>query len=137
MTTTSQEQTGSAYSRTNSKYWIGVEAEDIPQGWIDDMVKRLFDVMNRNLIRLETAQSKVNDEDKTSVEILKEAAQHARLAAQIRADMERLRKIEMKRVAKKPKVTVSDDEARGELKREIDRIVAAETSEGRASENNG
>jgi hypothetical protein len=136
MPTTSQEQTGSAYSRTNPKHWIGVEAEDIPQGWMDDMAKRIFVVMNRNLIRLETAQSKVNDEDKTSEQIIKETAQHQRLASQIRADMQRLRKLEMKRQSNKPQVTVSDDEARDELKREIDRIIAAETSEGSTSEHN-
>ena len=122
---TSEQKPGSAFPRENPKHWIGLEAEDIPQGWIDDMVKRLFDVINRTLIRLETAQMKVNDTDKTSAEILKEAAQQARLAAQLRADMERLRKIEMKKQAKKPKVTVSDDDERAELKREIDRIIAA------------
>ena len=122
---TSEQETGSAFPRENPKHWIGVEAEDIPQGWIDDMTKRLFEVMNRTLIRLEAAQRKVNDENKDAAEILKEAAQHARLAAQLRADMERLRKIEMKKQAKKPKVTVSDDDERAELKREIDSIIAA------------
>jgi hypothetical protein len=125
MTETSQKQSGSAYSRTHPGYWIGVEAEDIPQGWMDDMVKRLFDVMNRNLIRLETAQAKVNDKDKEQDTIIKEAAQHQRMASQIRADIERLRKLEMKKQTRKPKVTVSDDEERAELQREIDRIIAA------------
>ena len=129
MTATSQEQTGSASPRENPKHWIGVEAEDIPQGWMDDMAKRLFEVMNRNLIRLETALMKVNDKDKTSETILKEAAQHARLAAQIRNDLQKLRKLEMKRQAKKPKVTVSDDEARAELKRRLDRLAAAEDAQ--------
>ncbi len=129
MTTTSQEQTGSAFPRENPKHWIGVEAEDIPQGWMDDMVKRLFDVMNRNLIRLETAQIKNTENPKELDKILKETSQQSRLAAQIRADLERLRKLEMKRQAKKPKVTVSDDEARAELKRRLDRLAAAEDAE--------
>jgi hypothetical protein len=131
MPKTSQQETGSASARENPKSWIGVEAEDIPQGWMDDMVKRLFDVMNRNLIRLESAQMKVNDENKDVADILKEAAQHARLAAQIRNDLQRLRKLEMKRQAKKPKVTVSDEEALAELERSLDRIA----SEGGAAKN--
>jgi hypothetical protein len=122
---TETSQAGSACARTNPKYWVGVEAEDIPQGWMDDMLKRLFDVMNRNLIRLETAQAKVNDQDKEQDEIIKEASQHQRMASQIRADMERLRKLEMKKQSRKPKVTLSDDEERAELQREIDRIIAA------------
>ena len=134
MTDTNEQEARSAYPRENPKHWIGVEAEDIPLGWIDDMVKRLFDVMNRNLIRLETAQKKVNDENKDAAVILKEASQQARLAAQIRNDLQRLRKLEMKRQAKKPKVAVSDEEALAELERSLDRIAAAsgtaKTSDG-------
>ena len=129
MSDTSPQQAGAAYARENSKHWIGVEAEDIPQGWIDDMVKRLFDVMNRNLIRLETAQRAVNDENKDSAIIIKEVKEHARLATQIRTDIERMRKIEMKRQAKKPKVTVSDDDMRAELKRRLARLVDVESPE--------
>jgi hypothetical protein len=36
----------------------------------------------------------------------------------------------MKRQSKKPKVTVSDDEARAKLEREINRIVAAQNAAG-------
>lgn len=126
MPKTSQKQTGSAYARQNSQFWIGVEAEEIPIGWMDDMTRRLFDVMNRNLIRLETAQTKVNDEGKTSDQILKEASQHARLATQIRTDLERLKKLEMKRPSRKLTAVESDDELRAGLQREFDRILAAE-----------
>jgi hypothetical protein len=128
MTDTSQEKPGSAFATTNPKYWVGVEAEDIPQGWMDHMLKRLFDAMNRNLIRLETAQAKVNDENKTSTEIIKETTQHQRVVTHIRTDMERVRKLEMKKQAKKPEVMLSDDEERTELQREIDRIIAADNA---------
>ena len=43
----------------------------------------------------------------------------------MRTNLEKLRKMETKRQAKKPKVTVSDDEARAELQRQVDRILAA------------
>jgi hypothetical protein len=124
MTEPISQETGRVYPRENSKHWIGVEAADIPQGWMDDMVKRVFDVLNRNLIRLETAQAKVNDENKDSATIVKEIAVQTRLAAQIRNDLAKLRKLEMKRQARKPKVTVSDDDVRAELEGRLDRLVA-------------
>jgi hypothetical protein len=135
MPKTSPKETGSAYPRENPKHWIDVEAEDIPQGWMDDMVKRLFDVLNRRMIRLETAQACVSDAPdhvtgKPPELNYQQESGFARLAAQMRNDLEKLRKIEMKRQSKKPKVTVSDDEARAKLEREIDRIVAAETAPG-------
>lgn len=137
MTEPSQKRDGPACSHTSPKYWVGVEAEDIPQGWMDDMVKRLFDIINRNMIRLETAQAKVNDENKDSSEIIKEAAHHQRLATQVRGDLERLRKMEMKKQSKKPKVTISDEEERAELQREIDRILAAERAAGVSGKSEG
>jgi hypothetical protein len=112
-----------------------VEAEDIPQGWMDDMVKRLFDVLNRRMIRLEMAQARVSDAKdpvtgKPPDLDYPQESEFARLALQMRNDLEKLRKIEMKRQSKKPKVTVSDDEARAKLEREINRIVAAQTAAG-------
>jgi hypothetical protein len=49
------------YGLTNPKAWINVTAKDIPPGWIDNMVKRLFDEANRQLIRLERASSQLSD----------------------------------------------------------------------------
>ena len=128
MIETSQTNSGSAVPRTNPKDWVGVDAEDIPLGWIDDMTRRLFNIANRNLIRLETAQMKINDLGLTAEQIMKNTAQHARLAAQIRTEVERLKKLELKRPSRKSKVTVNDDQLRAELQREIDRIIAAETA---------
>jgi hypothetical protein len=135
MPKTSPQKTGSAYPRENPKHWIGVEAEDIPQGWMDDMVKRLFDVLNRRMIRLEMAQARVSDAKdpltgKAPDLDYQQESEFARLAIQMRNDLETLRKIEMKRQSKKPKVTVSDDEARAKLEREINRIVAAQNAAG-------
>jgi hypothetical protein len=130
MTEASQEQSGPVYSRTHPKYWEGVEAEDIPQGWMDHMVKRLFNILNRRMIRLERAQASLSDAKdpvtgKPPDLDFKKENEFARLAAQMRNDLEALRKMEMKKQSGKPKVMVSDDEERAELQREIDRIIAA------------
>lgn len=125
MTEPISQETGAAYPRENPKHWVGVEADDIPQGWMDDMVKRLFDIINRNLIRIEAAQAKVNDENKDSATILKEVAVHVRLASQSRNDIEKLRKLEIKRQNKKPKATISDDQIRADIQRRLARLAAA------------
>jgi hypothetical protein len=129
MTKLSQKKPGSAQSRTNSKHWIGVEAEDIPQGWTDDMVKRLFDVLNREMIRLETEQTRLSDAKDRDGNPLpldyEKAEERQKMLTRLRTDLERLRRMDVTVKSRKPQVTVSDDEERAELQREVDRIVAA------------
>lgn len=49
------------YASTNPKAWKNVTAEDIPPGWIDNMVKRIFDELNRQLIRVENTSKQLSD----------------------------------------------------------------------------
>jgi hypothetical protein len=124
MPKTSPKQSGSAFARENPKHWIGVEVEDIPQGWMDDMVKRLFEVLNRDMIRLEAEQISPGNTPDDNLD-LEKAAKQSRLLTQMRTNLEKLRKMETKRQAKKPQATVNDDDARAELQRQVDRILAA------------
>ena len=136
MPKTSPKKTGSACSRTSSKYWKGVEAEDIPQGWTDDMVKRLFDVLNSEMIRLEREQVRLSEQKGPNGEPLpldyEKAVERQKMLTRMRADLERLRNMDATTRARKPKVKVSDDEARAELKRRLDRLAATETKGGGA-----
>lgn len=120
------EKTGSAYSRTNSKYWEGVEADDIPQGWMDDMVKRLFDVINRDLIRLETDQMRDSDQkgpDGKPPEInLERVARRERMAKDMQHSLERLRAMEMDRPKSGKKLT--DEQAFAALERGVNQLAA-------------
>jgi hypothetical protein len=114
--------------RTNPKHWVGVEADDIPQGWMDDMVRRLFDVLNRDMIRLEAAQigeSDKKDPDGNPLPLdLEHAAKKNRLLNQMQQSLERLTEMEKKRVkARKPKLATSHDESRRKLQRRLDRLV--------------
>jgi hypothetical protein len=135
MTKTCPETGGSPYPRTNAKHWVGVEAEDIPQGWIDDMVKRLFDVLNRQIIRLEQDQqseSDKKDELGNPPELdLEKAARTSRLLKDMRESLKQLADMETKsRRARKPKATMTDEQTLAELERRLDSL-AAENGSGR------
>jgi hypothetical protein len=130
--------TGSAYTRTHPKHWEGVVAEDIPHGWMDDMVKRLFEMINRDLIRLESAQLKVNSEKDPDGKPLPEdletvlvsVAKKERLVAQIQRSMERLSQMEFKRQperkhTRRKKAAVSNDHSLPKLECRIAELAAA------------
>ena len=117
-------------SSTSAKHWIGVEAEDIPPGWMDDMVRRLFDVVNRDLIRLEGWQAQESDKKDplghppdVDVGVLE---RRMRLGKQMQMTLERLRGMENAGLTKRtPKPVKRDEEALQELERRIAELVAA------------
>lgn len=134
-------ETGSPYGREHPDHWIGVTAEDIPQGWMDDMIKRLFEVANRDLIRLETAQIKHPVErgpDNNPVpeqleKIVPEIEKRQRLLAKLQGTIERLSAMELKRqpdrkVTRKQEAAVKNGEAKRELKRRITNAVVSRRS---------
>lgn len=129
--------TGSAYTRTHPKHWEGVVAEDIPHGWMDDMVKRLFEIINRDMIRLESAQLTVRSEKGPDGKPLPEdldaamvsVAKQERLVAQIQRSMERLTEMELKRVpsrkqVRRKKAAISNDNSLTELECRISELAA-------------
>ena len=81
------------YPRTNPKHWINVTAEDIPPGWIDDMVKRLFEELNRQILRVEHASIQMPDKKDAKGEYPDnpiEREQQARVLASLQRSLERL-----------------------------------------------
>jgi hypothetical protein len=137
---------GSANPRESIKHWVGVTADDIPPGWIDDMVKRLFEIVNRDMIRLEGVQLAESDKDpdgqrkeaKDPKEVLDAVAQRQRLATEIRRNLEKLSALETKRAQprkteRRKKVAISNDDSLAELERRIAQLAAA----GRAPEDSG
>lgn len=130
--------TGSAHSRTHPKHWEGVVAEDIPHGWMDDMVKRLFEMINRDMIRLENAQLTANSEKgpdgkplpEDLEKVLDSVAKKERLVAQMQRSMERLTEMEFKRVSprkhiRRKKAAISNDNTLTDLERGISKLAAA------------
>jgi hypothetical protein len=81
------------YPRTNPKHWINVTAEDIPPGWIDDMVKRLFEELNRQIIRVERVSEQKSDKKDAQGNYEDdpiEREQSARVLASLQRSLERL-----------------------------------------------
>ena len=121
-----------AYPRTNAKHWIGVNAEDIPPGWMDDMVKRLFDELNRQMIRAE--QASINEPDlkkeAESVKQLETREKHARVLVRLRGELERLTQMEMERASlRATKTTRTRTETRAGIRRSV--LAAVESARTR------
>ena len=112
-----------AYPRTNAKHWIGVSAEDIPPGWIDDMVKRLFDELNRQMIRAERISEQESDKKNAKGEYddnpeLREKA--ARTLGRLQSQLERLTQMEMERASlRATKKTRTRTETRADIRRSV------------------
>ena len=121
-----------AYPRTNAKHWIGVTAEDIPPGWMDDMVKRLFEELNRQMIRAE--QASINEPDlkkeAESVKQLETREKHARVLVRLRGELERLTQMEMERASlRATKTTRTRTETRAGIRRSV--LAAVESARTR------
>ncbi|MBU6474295.1 MAG: hypothetical protein KGL29_15450 [Alphaproteobacteria bacterium] len=117
------------YARAHPNYWLGVTAEDIPQGWMDDMIKRLFEELNREMIRIESKSRLMSDKpenvpacDRT------EEAQDLRLRKLQRVQhmLRELTQMELQRkTVQDRKVTPDDDDPRAALERRLDERLAA------------
>jgi hypothetical protein len=144
--------TGTArrYARTNPKYWINVTAEDIPPGWIDDMVKRLFEELNRQMERFEKTgstdpvdinagnaspgtQTRKNENSSTASEAASRE-QDARTLARLQASLERLTKMEMDRASLR---ATKSTRSRSETRADIQSAVLARFEPGATPATNG
>ncbi len=124
-----------ALPRTNAKHWIGVTAEDIPPGWMDDMVKRLFDELNRQMIRAEQASIQEPDLKKDETESgkqLETREKRARVLVRLRGELERLTRMETERASlRATKKTGTRTETRARLQRDVLAAVhAGRTKDG-------
>ena len=100
---------------------IGISPEDVDEKWMDEMVKRLFHEIRKQLSQLEAAKA----ESDTSADAARRAA-NARALAGLEKTMERLVRLEQQRAATlEMKVIGSNDEARLELERRLDQCLAA------------
>jgi hypothetical protein len=98
----------------------GVFAQDIDENWMDQMVKRLFIELQRQLSQVENSQ-KVEGETQANLR-----SHNARTLAALERTLERLAKLEQQRaLMRETKVAAKHDGARAELERRIDRLAAA------------
>ena len=122
-----------AYARSHPKHWIGVIAEDIPQGWMDDMVKRLFEELNRQMLRLEktsTQESDKKDHNDMIADDPDKREKNARTLTRLRTDLEHLTKMEMERASlRATKTTRTRTETRAGIRRSV--LAAVESARTR------
>jgi hypothetical protein len=92
--------------------------DDIDSEWLDAMVKRLFNELDRQMKQVE--ESRTGQTDATG------RTANARTLASLQNTMEKLSRMEAERDARrKIKNVTKDADARKELERKLDRIAAA------------
>ena len=114
------------FARSNSKHWENITAEDIPPGWIDTMVKRLFDELNRQLLRVERTSCQESDKKNALDEYDDDPdkrEKNARILGRLQTSLERLTDMEMERAAlRTTKAARTRTESRSAIRR---RVLAA------------
>src|SRR5262249_32612002 len=99
----------------------GVKPDDIKPDWIDEMVKRLFKELNRQLACIESTKPEDADTQKASVR-----AANIRSLGAIELTLERLARMEQERIAKRQtKMAGKDETLRIQLEYRINNLLAA------------
>ena len=95
----------------------GVRPDDIDSEWLDDMVKRLFKELNRQMCQLENIKEGTGSAP--------DRAANARTLSSLERTLERLQRMEREREAlREKKVAKKNDEARDALIRRLDQLLA-------------
>jgi len=106
-------------SDTAADAWIGRQADDIPPGWMDNMIRRLFDEWNREMIKLEDLKNGSNKSADAA-----SRAHDARTLAQLERSLERLIRLETGRATlRSTKVSNNHEGARAALVRDLDKLL--------------
>ena len=107
-----------------------ITPKDVKPTWLDNMVKRLFKELNKQLARIEATKPDDNDPKKASVRV-----HNIRALSSIEQTLERLARLEQQRVAsRKVRSLARDEDLRTKIEHRIARIVAARRAEDPAEE---
>ncbi|MGB8601381.1 MAG: hypothetical protein WCD42_04215 [Rhizomicrobium sp.] len=104
-----------------------IPLQDITKKWLNDMVKRVFAELNRQLAQIEACPAPEGVKGEAA------RATNARTLASLERTLERLSKLEMQRaeqnhkLAAERKVQNKHASAREKLEQRLDRLVAAHT----------
>jgi hypothetical protein len=111
------------FAREHPRAWIGRAPEELPQGWIDDMVRRRLEEVNRQMIRLETASKKETDD--TSDARTREL--NARTLAKLGRELKDALSMEDDRAVKRAaRNTQGEYDAVAALERRLDQLLERE-----------
>ena len=104
-----------AARRANEK----LKPEDVDSDWLDDMVKRLFNELDRQMKQVEESRTGSTD--------AQGRAANARTLASLERTLERLSRTERERMAQRTsKALTKDGNRRAEIERKIARIIGIE-----------
>jgi leucyl-tRNA synthetase len=93
--------------------------DDVDSEWMDQMVKRLFKELQRQLARVEATKPEDNDTKTAAVRTA-----NVRTLSAIERTLERLARMEQQRVAsRKVRTTARNDELRAQLQHKIDLLL--------------
>jgi hypothetical protein len=135
---TNPENLGSvALVRANSsKQFIGKKADDVPPAWIDNMVKRLFDELNRQLIRAERAsmhEPDARDAKGNFVDDVDKREKNARVLSRLQTQLDRLTRLETERAhLRATKEARTPQETRSAIRFKVLAILAEEETSSRS-----
>jgi hypothetical protein len=120
MTTTRPQNGRGSLSDTAPDSWIGRQADDVPPGWMDHNIRRLFDQWNAQMIKLEDLRNGSN-----SAPDAESRAHDARTLAQLQRSLAALIKLETARAAlRSTKVVKNDDDTRAAFERRLAKLAA-------------
>jgi len=118
MPTTSPKTGGGPLCSTAPDYWIGRKADDIPPGWVDDMIWRLFTEWNRTMLRYEKRKADDRDYDPKPHEA------DTRTFTRLQRSLAELIRLEMARQAlRATKATDNDEDPRKAFERRMGRLL--------------
>ncbi len=110
-----------------------ITPKDVKPSWLDNMVKRLFKELNKQLARIEATKPDDNDPKTASVRV-----HNIRALSSIEQTLERLARLEQQRVAsRKVRSLARNEELRIKIEHRIDRIIAARRAQNPAEEDEG
>lgn len=119
MAETEDAKDDKSFGDTAMRAWIGREAEDVPPGWMDNVVRRLLAQVNRELIKLEGTNMEKEPNDPATRDLSSQTLHRLELT------LGRLIKLETQRAALRTGKASSNEGALEEFKRKLDALVAA------------
>jgi hypothetical protein len=105
--------------------WIGREADDVPPGWMDHAITRLFTEWNVQVIKLMDLKNGSN-----SADCALDRERNARTLERLARSLDLLIKLETARASRRTKMAATHEGALDEFKRRIDRIAQARGTDG-------
>jgi hypothetical protein len=117
---------GKADADTTMRAWIGRQADDVPQGWMDHVIRRMLDLANCQLLRLEHVKEEDFDKNQVDKE-LDLVERKASILARVSRNFRMLIEFETERARQRVNLRVPSNEgARDALIRHVTKVLGPE-----------